>query len=164
MAIRDPRISRKFTASGNPCTLALEFLSPVLFPLPAAVPAAPSETDGPCCAPEHLHCICRAAMRIRGKTNHRAHRPQQQQWRGPGVLSLFHALVMASGLRRASAQRMLSFRGSKREAKSRCPAGAEGATWNYNWNWKPSRPSRPLHRSSYQLIRTPHCSGRSRQT
>src|SRR5579859_700519 len=38
------------------------------------VPAASSETCGPCCAPEHLHCICRAATRSSNIANHRRNR------------------------------------------------------------------------------------------
>jgi hypothetical protein len=81
-------------------------------PLPAAVPAACSETCGPALAlalalglglavraPEHLHCICRAAIRSSHMTNHRSIRSQEEDAWDMDMLVRFMAHVQIGCLR-----------------------------------------------------------------
>jgi hypothetical protein len=69
LARGDPRILHDLTAQPLPV---------VFFPLSHRSLQRLARPMGPCCAPEHLHCICRAATRRPNMANHQGTRAHEE--------------------------------------------------------------------------------------
>jgi hypothetical protein len=104
LAIRDPRISYKLTASKTPAIL---FLPRSLHSRQRSLQLFERDID-PCCAPEHLHCISAERLCTEGTcpiirgTGH-----SSKRWRGTGGLACFMRLTIVRCLKRGEAERII---------------------------------------------------------
>jgi hypothetical protein len=101
LAIRDPRISYKLTASRTPCHSSSSST-------PGSGPCSSLRDIDPCCAPEHLHCIyaerlcTEGTCPIIGGIGH-----SSKRWRGTGVLACFMRLTSSDASSEREAERIV---------------------------------------------------------